>query len=216
MSRTRLTLADILPGFVAAHLFIPLFIVRSLGPLDFWWWMSLNTAALIIYSLTSDREYRRLLTRDLSGGLLRKLLLGVLSACALYGVFMAGNALSRLILPFAGEGIRQVYGFKQGASLTRMALLMTFLIGPGEELFWRGFLQRRWQRRFGDIPGYLMAALLYALVHLGTGNVMLVLAAATCGLFWGWLYLRFRSVIILVVSHVLWDLAIFLFAPLAG
>jgi len=47
-------------------------------------------------------------------------------------------------------------------------------------------------------------------------GVMLVLAAATCGLFWGWLYLRFRSVIILVVSHVLWDLAIFLFAPLAG
>ena len=58
---------------------------------------------------------------------------------------------------------------------------MALLIGPGEEIFWRGYLQRRWQERFGAGRGFLFAAALYAAVHAGSGNVMLVLAAAVCG-----------------------------------
>jgi membrane protease YdiL (CAAX protease family) len=90
---------------------------------------------------------------------------------------------------------------------------MIFLIGPGEELFWRGFLQRRLQADYGPWYGFLISAAIYSLVHIGSGNPMLVLAAGVCGLFWGFLYLRYRSLLMNMVSHKLWDVAIFLLFP---
>lgn len=95
-----------------------------------------------------------------------------------------------------------------------MTLLILLLIGPGEEFFWRGFIQRRWQNRFGPLAGWVLASALYSLVHLGSGNVMLVLAALVCGLFWGGLYLRCRSLLSVAVSHALWDILIFVLFPL--
>jgi len=204
------TLSALVPGILAAALFIPLFAIRRIGPFDFWWWMSLNAVAVMAYSFFSDRSYLKLIKDDLKTGLVKKILLGGASAVLLYGFFYAGNEVSRVIFPFAENGINQVYAFKEGASVLRMALLMIFLIGPGEEIFWRGFLQRRWQTRFGSLKGYWFAALLYALVHLASGNIMLVLAAGVCGLFWGAMFSRYRSVVMLVVSHIVWDLMIFL------
>ncbi len=52
---------------------------------------------------------------------------------------------SRHLFPFTGSGINDVYKFKTDVAPERIALLMIFLIDPGEELFWRGFLQRRLQ-----------------------------------------------------------------------
>jgi hypothetical protein len=42
---------------------------------------------------------------------------------------------------------------------------------------------------------------------------MLVAAAGVCGIFWGWLYLAFRSPILNVVSHTAWDLLVFVVLP---
>lgn len=205
--------AGLILAVAAAALFGPLFVLRRLGPLDFWWWMSLNVILLIGLGAILDRSYLPALRADLRTRIGRKVALGVLSAVALYGVFWIGNEGARSLLPFAGSGIESVYGFKTGASLIRVVLLMVLLIGPGEELFWRAFLQRRAMERFGAIPGFLAATALYALVHAASGNVMLVLAAAVCGLFWGAIYLRTRSVLLVAVSHTLWDLAVFIVFP---
>jgi len=95
----------------------------------------------------------------------------------------------------------------------RIAALMIFIIGPGEELFWRSFLQRRLQNKSGKYSGFILATGIYTLVHIGSGNVMLVLAAGVCGLFWGYLYLRYGSVTLNIVSHTLWDVTVFLWLP---
>ena len=65
-------------------------------------------------------------------------------------------------------------------------------------------------------PGIPLAAAVYAVVHAGSGNPMLVLAAAVCGLFWGYLYLRTDSVLLVAVSHTVWDLAVFVVFPFRG
>ena len=91
---------------------------------------------------------------------------------------------------------------------------MMFVIGPGEELFWRGFLQRRLQGLLGRRIGWLLATGIYASIHLATGNPILVLAAGVCGAFWGWLYLRYRSMLLNAVSHTVWDIIIFILLPL--
>lgn len=202
-------------ALLASVLFVPLFIFRSLGPFDFWWWMSFNLVLLIGLSLAADKSYLSSVLSDLKSMPARKVSMGILSALLLYGIFFAGNWLARQILPFAQNGIGQVYSFKTGASPLRIILLMVFLIGPGEELFWRGFLQRRWQSFFGPVAGWLISTALYALIHAGSGNLMLVLAAGVCGLFWGALYLRYRSVLLVVASHTLWDLLVFIVAPFA-
>lgn len=200
-----------LPAIV---LFLPLFFLRRLGPLDFWWWMSFNISVIITFSLLIDKSYPGLLKQDLKSGLIGKIALGLFSALLLYAVFYGGNELSRIIFSFAEKDIGLVYSFKQGASYWRITLLMVLVIGPGEEIFWRGFLQRKWEEKFGTIPGLIMMVFFYAAVHLSSGNIILVLAAAVCGLFWGVLYLRYHSVILLIVSHTLWDLLIFLVFPL--
>jgi len=199
---------------VAAALFGPLLAWRRLGPLDFWWGMSVSVAGLVILSGVVDNTQRSSLLQDWKGGLAQKIGLGLLSALALYGVFWAGNAVSRAVFPEVAKDIGAVYDFRHDASIIRIGLLIVFVIGPGEELFWRGFLQRRWQKRLGLLSGWLLAAGFYAVVHIGSGNPMLVLSALVCGLYWGALYALSRSAIMVAVSHTLWDLLIFVIFPL--
>ena len=46
-------------------------------------------------------------------------------------------------------------------------------------------------------------------------NFMLLVAAAICGLFWGLIYQRERSLVPVIISHSLWDLIIFVLYPLS-
>lgn len=197
---------------LAVGLFGPLFVARGAGQFDFWWWLSANIVVLVGLAALTDSSWRASLRADLSR-LPVKIGAGLGSAAALYGVFYIGNHLARLVFPFAAGGIADVYTFKASASPVRIALLMLLAIGPGEELFWRAFLQRRFQMAWGGWQGFLTATAIYTLIHLGSGNLMLTLAAGVCGLFWGGLYLRTGSALLNVVSHTAWDLAIFLFWP---
>ena len=206
----KLTLSTI---FLAVLLFVPLFITRGLEPIDFWWWLSVNLIILVTIAAVFDPAWRASLRKDMAGNIGFKIGMGLLSALLLYVVFAAGNYLSRHIFSFAGSGIQDVYAFKTGATGFRIAILMIFIIGPGEELFWRGFVQRRLQKQAGRYHGFVLATAIYTLVHMGSGNIMLVLAAGVCGLFWGYLYLRYGSIILNVISHTLWDVTVFLWLP---
>ena len=194
-------------------LFVPLFILRQLGPLDFWWWMSTNLVILMTLVLLFDKSYATMIIKDLEAGMIKKILIGIASAVALYVVFFVGNYLSRLMFDFAGEGIEGVYQFKGDASGIRILLLMALIIGPGEELFWRGFIQRHFEHRFGRWNGFLTGAAFYTGVHVFSGNPMLILAALVAGLFWGWMYMKYRSMTMNIVSHTIWDVAVFLVVP---
>ncbi len=175
--------------------------------------MSSNLILLISLSLILDFSYREILQIDFSGGLPKKFLFGLISAVILYLFFAAGNYISRLIFDFVDTDISKIYGFKGDALPIRIFLLMTLIIGPGEELFWRGFLQRNIALRIGDVNGYIMATAIYAGVHILTGNLMLVLAALVAGLFWGWMYMKYKSVVMNIVSHTIWDITVFLILP---
>jgi len=200
-------------GAVAAVLFMALFRLRRLGPLDFWAGLAASVALVVALSFVIDGGYGRRLRDDLRSGVLRKIGIGVASAAVLYAVFAVGRVAALRLFPFAAAGIGNVYALKSGVPLLRVVLLITLLIGPGEELFWRGFFQENAGAGPGRAAGFILASLLYTSVHLASGNIMLFLAAAVCGLFWGWLYLRFRSPILNIVSHTVWDLLVFVILP---
>ncbi len=198
---------------IAGVLFTPLFMTQGIGRFDFWWWMSTNLTILLVLVTILDRHWWSEIRIDIKHRTLLKVGFGVLSALFLYMVFYTGNIVSRQIFSFAKSGIENVYAFKSGVSPFRIAVLMVLLIGPGEELFWRGFLQRRLQMEQGRWRGFIIATSIYTLVHLASGNAMLILAAGLCGLFWGFLYVQKGSILLNIVSHTVWDVAIFLVFP---
>lgn len=200
---------------LAMTVFSPMFIVNSLGSFDFWWWMTSNLVLMICVSAFIYKDYFPAIIKDFSESIPKKLMWGVLSAVFLYLVFLVGNFFSNLLFTTAGSEISGIYAFKGDASRVRIFVLMLLVIGPGEELFWRGFLQDRLMKRFKPIYGFIIATALYTLIHVLTGNFMLVMAAMVAGLFWGWMYYRFRSIAANVISHVIWDITIFLLLPIS-
>lgn len=142
------------------------------------------------------------------------LALGVISAALLYGVFWAGNALAPYVVPGARGHVGGIYGLGEGSSRTWIFLLLFFVTGPGEEIFWRGFLQGRLMGKLGTFWGYAAAALIYGGVHIFSRNPMLVLAALVAGAFWGAQYLWRRDLLALIVSHSLWSATIFAVFPI--
>ncbi|MFO8087283.1 MAG: type II CAAX endopeptidase family protein [Bacteroidales bacterium] len=198
---------------LALFMFTPLFVFQQLGPLDFWWWMSTNLVIVISLGLVSDKAYRSEIRSDFSSGLLQKLFIGLASALILYLVFYAGNQLIRILFDFAERDISNVYRFKGDASALKIGLLMLFIIGPGEELFWRAYIQGNMMKKFGKQTGFLISVIIYTGIHFATGNFVLILAALTGGIFWGWMYMRYRSITANIISHIVWDISVFLLFP---
>ena len=175
-------------------------------------WLGLSCAALLLAGLSVLWGGFPLQRREVT---IRRTGLAVLSAACLYGLFALGRQASVSVLPFASGQIGSIYAIRQEAAEGIIALVLVFLTSPCEEIFWRGFLQRWSMDRFGEVRGWLLAALAYAGVHVVSGNFMLAGAALTAGLFWGYLYLHTRSLYLCIVSHALWTVAIFLIWPLA-
>jgi membrane protease YdiL (CAAX protease family) len=138
---------------------------------------------------------------------------GLASAFILYIVFVIANAVARQLFAFASDQIGSVYLLKAGKSRLVIGLLIALIIAPGEELFWRAYVQRHMTSRFG-VLGAVIVALVYGMAHAASGNLMLVLAAMVCGVFWGAMYYFGRSLWLNIISHAAWDLAIFVLFPL--
>ena len=144
----------------------------------------------------------------------RILLIGVLSAVLLYGVFFMGKWISTLLFDFAGDQIGGIYGKGVGTSAGVISLLLFFITGPAEEIYWRGYLQKNLMNRYGHLQGWLIASAIYAAVHIWSFNFMLIGAAAVAGAFWGALYLRFNSLTAVIISHSIWSTVIFAVFPM--
>ncbi len=168
---------------------------------NFWVRLSLAAALLatIALILTPDRwKLFRARPRDIA--------IGIASALLLYAIFWVGKQIALAILPFAADQIQSVYAKRGQLDLLSIGLLLFFLLGPSEEIFWRGFVQRR--------LGLPVTTALYALVHIWTLNLILIIAAGVAGLLWGWLYQREQNLITVIISHALWDVSIFVLFPL--
>ena len=191
---------------VATILWYLLFVIK---PMNFWLQMSLSISALVVMSLVYNKGIFKIERLTL-----RHILIGISSAMALYIIFYLGNIISGYLFPFKDSQVLSVYSNRSKGNLIWIGLLLLFIIGPGEEIYWRGFIQNTLSKKIGETKGYVISVLLYAGVHIITGNVMLVIAALVCGVFWGWLYKKEKSLLPVIISHAIWDLTIFVIFPL--
>ncbi len=169
--------------------------------------MTLGVGSLGLYALLAEPAIRRERLRG------RDLVTGAGSAAVLYGIFQASDRLARRVVPSGGRDIRAIYALRTQANRGAIAAALAGVIGPGEELFWRGLVQRSLQSRFGRLRAALIGASLYGGVHLVSRNLTLTAAATVAGLFWAGLYALEQRLPPLIVSHITWDLWIFLVAP---
>lgn len=146
---------------------------------------------------------------------MENILIGIAIAAVLWGVFWVGDKVSQWMFPsFARTQVNSIYGMKTDINPWLLSCLLLFLIGPAEELFWRGYVQKALMKRW-NIWGAVLAIALYALVHLFSLNFMLIMAALVCGVVWGGLFYLFpRRFPALVISHALWDAAVFVWFPI--
>jgi membrane protease YdiL (CAAX protease family) len=141
------------------------------------------------------------------------ILTGLISAAILYGLFFAGDRISALLFTFANNQVTGIYGNKSLLNPATIGLLLFFIIGPAEEIFWRGFVQDTLAQKFGENKGWIIGALIYGGVHIFAMNFMLFMAALICGLFWGYVFKRYKSLWPGIISHAVWDLTIFILLP---
>ncbi|MDE3101922.1 MAG: CPBP family intramembrane metalloprotease [Chloroflexota bacterium] len=170
-----------------------------LGPRERFW-RRMTTTGLTLGALAlAAGEAERLRPRK------RDVALGIAIAAGLVAVFQLGDRAARRVMPRGDEEIGDIYALRSQGTAPEIALRLGGVIGPAEELFWRGWLQRR--------VGWLAASGAYAGAHLVTRNATLVGAAGVAGIYWGALAALGTPMSALIVSHVVWDVWIFLVQP---
>lgn len=185
------------------------FVIFVINPFNFWVEMALSILALVMIALFSEKDLMSF--KNIKW---RHILIGIISAIILYFVFYAGNIISGYLFPFKDAQISSVYSNRSQGNSVLIGVLLLFIIGPGEEIYWRGFIQNNLTKKFGENKGYIFATLLYAGVHIITFNFMLVIAAFVCGVYWGWIYKKEKSLVPIIISHAIWDFTVFILFPL--
>ena len=203
----------ILSILVAAGLGFLMFSPWTAGFLNFWWAMTFSAITLTVLSIVATRRLPRLFETDRRQNV-QNVLLSICIAVVLWLVFYWGDIISQRLFDFARPQVNLIYDMKTGMSPRLIGLLLLFIIGPAEEIFWRGYIQRTLSQRFSPTRAFLITTGIYTLVHLPSLNLMLIMAAMVCGLAWGGLYRLFPGRLpAIILSHALWDAAAFVWFP---
>ena len=146
----------------------------------------------------------------------RTLAVGALSAAGLYLLFFAGN---QAIVAFQPLGVgTQAEGsiYSLIASPNNPLPLQVVVLAfdsVGFESYFRGTLQKRVAPRLGGTAPFAVAAV-DALVHVASFNLLWVVATFVVDSVWGLTYLRTNDLTSSTFSHFVWDVAIFIVAPI--
>lgn len=209
MKQTKLWLPIVIAALLWFVMFSPL-----TAPLigNFWVLMALAGVILTLLSFGFDRELFRSLKERFR---LWDIPLGLAIGAVLWGVFWVGDKVAVWMFPFAEGQIGSIYSMKDGTSPLLIALLLAFVVGPAEEIFWRGYVQEGLSRKWSATMGFIVTTAIYSFVHIWGLNFMLLVAAAVAGGVWGLLYRLWPERIgALIVSHAVWDVAVFVLFPI--
>ena len=199
----------IIPVLIAAFLWFLMFSPWTSQFFNFWIAMVISATILITISLTQRKSIL-----DQFNFNWKVIGFGLLSAVVLWMVFYLGDFFSKMLFDFARPQVDSIYAMKEGQNKILLILGLLFIIGPAEEIFWRGYVQDRLIGKYGEWKAFIITTLIYALVHIWSFNFMLVMAALICGIFWGLMYRYSKNLVPLVISHAVWDVAVFILFPI--
>lgn len=177
---------------------------------DFWTMMTISGFILLSMTQIIDREWINDVKLSWNG-----LFIGISLALLLWGVFWIGDKVATWMFSFARPQVDLIYGMKEQQNEWVIACLLLFIIGPAEEIFWRGFVQRNLVKSLDSNKAFIITTIIYAIVHIWAFNFMLLMAALVCGIVWGLAYRLFpKHLFALIVSHAVWDAMVFVIFPI--
>ncbi|MEH7414232.1 type II CAAX endopeptidase family protein [Neobacillus drentensis] len=190
-------------GFIIAHALIYFsFHDKTI----FWYIFSGSILILIAYAMLQGEV-------DDEASFAKYIFFGALSGFLLFFIFWFGFKASQIMdLPIE-KSINKLYRWYAPKAFWQYIALI-LVAAPGEELFWRGFIQKSLLKYFKPIWSILLGSVFYASVHIYSGSFLLVFAAFVSGLAWGGLYYWKRSMPLVIVSHLIFDMMIFMIMPL--
>lgn len=210
VSTGSLTSKTIIGCVIAAVLWTVMFSPWTSPYLNFWVTMTCSALILTTYSSIIIKEWWKDVKFAWSD-----IAIGVTLAAALWGIFWIGDRLSSMMFDFARPQVNSIYGMKDGENPVILTLLMLLIIGPAEEIFWRGCIQKNFSKIWNPDIGFIATTLVYGLVHIAKFNFMLIMAALVAGFIWGLAYRFFPERLgAIILSHALWDCAVFIWFPI--
>ncbi|WP_408010586.1 CPBP family intramembrane glutamic endopeptidase [Pseudalkalibacillus sp. A8] len=171
---------------------------------NFWFLFPLVQGGLLLFALLLGKLMLKLPSK-------KQIAIGVGSGIVLYGLFAFGKLLVNVFMSGLFEELENLYGLISPKIWWHTLIVFTIII-PAEEFFWRGYVQSRLS---GSVRFRLvLSVLLYALAHLASGSILLVLAALFAGIVWAILYEKTKNILVPLLSHLVFDILLFLAFPL--
>ncbi|MCB0702389.1 MAG: type II CAAX endopeptidase family protein [Candidatus Kapaibacterium sp.] len=176
----------------------------------FWIAMTFSASSLALYSIFTQKDtFKSLLKIN------KKLIIvGIVHAILLYGLSRLGVFIAQNMFAFVVPQIEAIYTTKTQLDPLFIGLLLIFIIGPSEEIFWRGFVQNKLSQLNSPKKALIITTIIYCLVHIWALNPMLLVAALVLGVHWGLLFYKYKSLVPGIISHALWDTMIFVLFPI--
>lgn len=179
---------------------------RNIG--TFWYMYTFSLLVLMSFSTLFIKISEELATW-------KSLLYGLGYGTLIYAIVAVGYHLIRLS-PFNIQN--SINGFLDNFAPTSIwhFLLLMFIIVPGEEIFWRGYIQQKLKKYFPGSGAVLASSALFALAIGISGFIPGIFAAAIAGIVLGFLYEWKKSMPLLIVTHLVMIVLLFLIRPLSG
>ncbi|WP_161497131.1 CPBP family intramembrane glutamic endopeptidase [Pradoshia eiseniae] len=172
----------------------------------FWYIYTASMACLFVLAYHVERPQNNF---KLSG----TLMIGFLSGMLMYIITWAASKVLPAVHPPLQNQLEDLYILLSPTETWQYAMLILLII-PGEEIFWRGLIEKRLLTHIKTVQAVLLSTLLYSLPLIFSGNLLLVLAGIGGGLLWGTIYAWKRSLSMVIFSHLLFDLLLLAAFPL--
>lgn len=172
----------------------------------FWYIFSGSTLLLIAYS-----SFQGEVDDDIP--FFRYIFLGIVTGIIFYLIIWGGFKVIQAFHWPLDNNVSRLYRYF-APSIFWQYLALILVAAPGEELFWRGFIQKRLLRYFQPFSSILLGSLLYASVQIYSGDILLIFVTFFAGLAWGGLYIWKKSMPMIIVSHIIFDILLFILNPL--
>jgi uncharacterized protein len=190
-------------GFLLAHILI--YFTFS-DERIFWYMFTASMLVLISYSIIKEEV-------DDAVPLPVYLTYGISSGLLLYGLFSLGTFLLDFVQIPVKDDISRLYQiFSPNLFWHYLALML--IVVPGEEIFWRGFILKKLLKNVNIWISIFISSIMYASVSLYAGEWILVLGSFVAGMIWAMLYAWKKSIPLVIVSHLIFDLFIFILFPI--
>ncbi|MBS4203976.1 CPBP family intramembrane metalloprotease [Bacillus sp. FJAT-49754] len=194
----------LLAGIFLAYLLI---YITFDGKQVFWYLYTATMLFLISFTIINEKIDDEAPTKQY-------FLYGILSGALLYVLFFVGSWIFSFIPGTFDNQVSKIY-VKFKLEWVWHYLVLIFVIIPGEEIFWRGFILKRLMRYMNTAFAIFIGASLNAAAFCFSGYPILIVAAFVSGIAWGILYAWKRSIPLLIISHLMFDLLLLVIFPLS-